>query len=105
MKKRKRPTLNRILAIGMSVFVAGYILLHLTPTIAVRTHLFYTGHHVAAFTSKVVATGKHDAPYCELYRVSPKISPTTEEVRYGMNLKEVEVKQWLLSWADYAWPI
>ncbi|UOQ45493.1 hypothetical protein MUN89_05980 [Halobacillus salinarum] len=43
------------------MFVSSlYILLHLTPRIALRTHLFFEGHPIAAITSQIVHEKAHN---------------------------------------------
>ena len=47
--KRKLITLPRVICISIIFF----IIIHITPQMALRTHLFFTGHPKIAFTSKV----------------------------------------------------
>ena len=51
MKKFRKILFGCILA-GI-VILASFIILHLTPSLAVRTHLLITGHPIAPFTVTV----------------------------------------------------
>lgn len=55
MKKEKLFTITTICSI-----IALYIVLHITPTVALRTHLFMNGYPVIAFTTGIVDDEFHN---------------------------------------------
>ncbi|PKR76769.1 hypothetical protein CEY16_13190 [Halalkalibacillus sediminis] len=43
-----------ILIIFLSILIVGFVVLHSTPHLALRTHVFFTGHPIKAFTTEIV---------------------------------------------------
>ncbi|MBU5427657.1 hypothetical protein KQI41_14805 [Tissierella pigra] len=55
MKKKKVLTITIICGI-----IALYIVFHIIPTLALRTHLFMSGHPIIAFTTEIVDDEFHN---------------------------------------------
>lgn len=61
------------------ILIAGYCILHITPQMAFRTHLFFNGHYKVAFTSKIthgdnqssVFAFENDEPIAEMFYIDP----------------------------------
>ncbi len=101
MKKIVISTMTGLIAIGLL-----FVLLHLTPKMALRTHVFFMGYPIAAITSAIVNDEFHNEMYKKEFKEKNSkaftlTDPPIEKASQGQlrNFKVTQVGY--LNFADY----
>lgn len=94
----KKKSLNFKLTVVVVAVIAVFILGHLSPTLAIRTHLIFSGHPVSGATSQLTLIKKTGSNK-SLYEVS---DPPVEKAT-GAWLCRFEVQRYMgiLYFAEY----
>lgn len=94
----KEKSLSAKLAVLLATIFIFFILCHLSPQLAVRTKLFFSGHPVAALTSNVFRE-KENKDRTLIYRVeSPPVEKATGTL---LDQYRVEKQLFMLYFAKY----
>lgn len=105
--KQKHPSLNAILGTFFTTVIVLFILLHITPSMAVRTSLFLKGFYGEAFTAKITVTNKHtdasEGARGTIYKVAPKPKSNRTYTWDEAQLNAYIVHTCVLSFADIHW--
>lgn len=92
--------------IGITVVLVIFILLHSTPSMALRTHVFFMGYPKAAITSEIIEDEFHNnidkEKFIELHAKAYTLTkPPTEKATEG-ELRNFLVKKFgFLHFAEY----
>lgn len=108
MRKKWHWSLNSILGTIFTTIIVLFILLHITPSMAVRTAMFKNGFYREALTVKITRTDKHpDADATgdngTLYVVSPKPKMNRQFADCDVWTDRYIVKSCGLSFAEINW--
>ena len=90
----------------LAALVFVFILLHSTPTIALKTHVFMMGYPKAAILSEVIEDEHHNKvdqeKFAELNAKAYTLTkPPTEKATQGELRNYLVKKRWFLHFAEY----
>ncbi|MCB5953194.1 hypothetical protein LI951_14045 [Enterococcus sp. BWT-B8] len=98
----KKASLNTKLKIILFTVIALFCFTHLTPEIALRSNIFFSGHFKEAFSSKVEkseSTEKEKFRYSIFFKVSPP--PLDDNTHSYLETYEVKSVFGVFYWAKY----
>ncbi|WP_127849128.1 hypothetical protein [Lacticaseibacillus hulanensis] len=109
MATKKHANLNKFLIAIETSVICGFLLLHMTPGMAVRTVLITNGYFKSAMTAKIVktnenpdgiGTAKRNSNDGTVYYVEPSPVSKEKNIRMNPHPNRMIVKTFGLSFAE-----